>query len=68
MAIAVSLPKVPGPYLDSGLLPGDFYAYDSARVIGMTRRPPAHGEHVAADPSKPEGGSSRPPDATAAQI
>jgi glutaryl-CoA dehydrogenase len=28
MAIAVSLPKMPGPYLDSGLLPGDFYAYE----------------------------------------
>jgi glutaryl-CoA dehydrogenase len=28
MAIAVSLPKMPGPHLDSGLLPGDFYAYE----------------------------------------
>jgi glutaryl-CoA dehydrogenase len=28
MAIAVSSPKMPGPYLDSGLLPGDFYAYE----------------------------------------
>jgi glutaryl-CoA dehydrogenase len=28
MAIAVRSPKMPGPYLDSGLLPGDFYAYE----------------------------------------
>jgi glutaryl-CoA dehydrogenase len=28
MAIGVSLPKMPGPHLDSGLLPGDFYAYE----------------------------------------
>jgi glutaryl-CoA dehydrogenase len=28
MAIAVSSPKMPGPYLDSGLLPGDFYAFE----------------------------------------
>ena len=28
MAIAMSSPMMPGPYLDSGLLPGDFYAYE----------------------------------------
>jgi glutaryl-CoA dehydrogenase len=28
MTVAVSLPTIPGPYLDPGLLPGDFYAYE----------------------------------------
>jgi len=27
MSLAVTLPASPGPYLDPGLLPGDFYAY-----------------------------------------
>ena len=28
MSVAQTLPPAPGPYLDSGLLPGDFYAYE----------------------------------------
>ncbi|MDQ1503437.1 MAG: hypothetical protein QOD57_1164, partial [Actinomycetota bacterium] len=29
MSLAVTLPAPPGPYLDSGLLPGDFYSYQA---------------------------------------
>src|SRR5262249_51807834 len=28
MSITVTLPAPPGPYLETGLLPGDFYAYE----------------------------------------
>src|SRR4051794_27288447 len=28
MTAMVTLPATPGPYLDSGLLPGDFYSYE----------------------------------------
>jgi glutaryl-CoA dehydrogenase len=28
MTVAIGLPTIPGPYLDPGLLPGDFYAYE----------------------------------------
>src|SRR4051794_31321654 len=28
MSVTVTLPAPPGPYLETGLLPGDFYAYE----------------------------------------
>ncbi|MDQ1497460.1 MAG: glutaryl-CoA dehydrogenase [Actinomycetota bacterium] len=43
MSLAVTLPAPPGPYLDSGLLPGDFYSYQDLlsaperEVVGRLR-------------------------------
>ncbi|MBV9140165.1 MAG: acyl-CoA dehydrogenase family protein [Pseudonocardiales bacterium] len=41
MSVTVTLPAAPGPYLEAGLLPGDFYAYEellSERERGQVER------------------------------
>jgi glutaryl-CoA dehydrogenase len=34
MSFTVTLPRIPGPYLGPGLLPGDFYAYEDLLASG----------------------------------
>jgi hypothetical protein len=31
MGVALTLPVPPGPYLETGLMPGDFYAFEELR-------------------------------------